>query len=254
MKADLPFPLGSPQFEELRVLSRERDDESRDRMVELLLEAGLPEDEIREAEAEQLPREGSVLVGGRPCAYRFREHLLEIDGAVPEDLCRRVVKQAMQNGAWAPVRQTAPDGSQYNDDGRTGHRQVFAHSTFPEVRASVTNLIGEAARFYWCRYQELVYTGSTGWEILRYKPGQEYKRHVDRSEDEVTSSRRLSVILYLNEGFGGGETEFMYPGPEFKVTPKVGRIVCFPPGFLYPHRGCPPIGDEKIVIVGWLTA
>jgi prolyl 4-hydroxylase len=49
--------------------------------------------------------------------------------------------------------------------------------------------------------------------ILKYQPGQEYKPHVDALPG-VKNQRHWTVLVYLNDGYDGGETHF----PELGVT------------------------------------
>ena len=44
-------------------------------------------------------------------------------------------------------------------------------------------------------------------QILRYRPGQQYRSHVDW--DGGDNRRVLTALVYLNEGYGGGETQFV---------------------------------------------
>ena len=48
-------------------------------------------------------------------------------------------------------------------------------------------------------------------QILRYRPGQEYRPHLDLLVDE--NPRILTALVYLNEDYAGGETEFVKTGP-----------------------------------------
>ena len=59
--------------------------------------------------------------------------------------------------------------------------------------------------------------------FYRYGPGQRFKMHKDGPwrEDELTS--RLTFLVYLNEGFDGGGTDFR----DLIVTPKVGSALIF---------------------------
>jgi len=67
----------------------------------------------------------------------------------------------------------------------------------------------------------------------------------------MQSSRRLGVyILYLNDVDEGGETEFLYLNQ--RIQPKKGRLVIFPSGYVFTHRGNPPISGEKHIMTGWL--
>jgi len=77
------------------------------------------------------------------------------------------------------------------------------------------------------------------WRFNRYLKGQYFRPHFDAgfiySETEKTL---MTFILYLNEGFEGGETTFFpgnqkfawgkpTPGIEYKIIPKAGTALCF---------------------------
>jgi prolyl 4-hydroxylase len=67
-----------------------------------------------------------------------------------------------------------------------------------------------------------------GWgeplHVLRYRPGEQYKPHVDALPG-VTNQRTWTALVYLNEGYGGGETEF----PELGIAAKgeAGDVLIF---------------------------
>jgi prolyl 4-hydroxylase len=62
--------------------------------------------------------------------------------------------------------------------------------------------------------------------VYRYEPGQHFGLHEDQSyfgpDGEVSL---LTLIVYLNEGFEGGETEF--PEQQRTVVPKTGTALLF---------------------------
>jgi prolyl 4-hydroxylase len=60
--------------------------------------------------------------------------------------------------------------------------------------------------------------------VLRYSPGQEYKPHVDALPGEV-NQRRWTMLIYLNEDYQGGETEF--PDLGIAVRGKLGDALLF---------------------------
>jgi prolyl 4-hydroxylase len=60
--------------------------------------------------------------------------------------------------------------------------------------------------------------------LLRYRPGQEYKLHCDAAPGEA-NQRILTALVYLNQGFGGGETFFPQLGFEFRGA--VGDLLIF---------------------------
>jgi hypothetical protein len=87
-------------------------------------------------------------------------------------------------------------------------------------------------------------------KIQQTVPGGGY--HVWHFEaSSFDSSRRLGVyILYLNDIEEGGETEFLYLNQ--RIKPKKGRLVIFPSGYVFTHRGNPPLSGEKYIMTGWL--
>jgi hypothetical protein len=60
----------------------------------------------------------------------------------------------------------------------------------------------------------------------------------------------MAFTIYLNDVEEGGETEFLYQS--IRVKPKKGRIVIWPSGFPFIHRGNPPISGEKYLITSWM--
>jgi len=62
-------------------------------------------------------------------------------------------------------------------------------------------------------------------QILSYAPGQEYKLHVDALPPSIDNQRVLTAIVYLNEDFQGGETDF--PALGLSVRGKTGDALIF---------------------------
>jgi hypothetical protein len=73
--------------------------------------------------------------------------------------------------------------------------------------------------------------------------------HYENSTAKNTT-RSLAWILYLNDDFEGGETEFLYKS--LRLKPKKGTLVVFPGGFTHTHRGNPPLTGTKYVITSFV--
>ena len=93
-------------------------------------------------------------------------------------------------------------------------------------------------------------------EILRYKPGGQYKPHADADNwfPETKNWKRvidrdLSILIYLNEGFSGGEIVF----PNFGVTlqPTRGLLIAFPSDCRYLHTARPVTAQTRYALVSW---
>jgi len=68
-----------------------------------------------------------------------------------------------------------------------------------------------------------------GWgeplNILKYAPGQQYKPHHDGTGADNVSVRRLTALIWLNDQFEGGETDF--PRIGVRVRGSVGDMLVF---------------------------
>lgn len=86
--------------------------------------------------------------------------------------------------------------------------------------------------------------------LKRYRPetGERFQLHFD-SIYEV-SNRYLVMLWYLNDLPGGGETVF--PDLEVAIAPATGRLLVFPPYWLYQHAGEPALGADKFILSTYL--
>lgn len=92
--------------------------------------------------------------------------------------------------------------------------------------------------------------------VLRYAPGQEYRPHYDWTGEP--NRRMQTALVYLNEGYGGGETEFCKTG--LKVQGRTGDVIVFrngKPGSskadpMSEHAGRPVMGGVKYLATRWV--
>ena len=82
--------------------------------------------------------------------------------------------------------------------------------------------------------------------IKKYVAGSEdvFRTHVD-AWDAASAKRFLIAIVYLNDN--DGSTQF--PTLGMTVEPKVGRLVLFPPMWMFPHSGNSPTAVDKHIIM-----
>jgi len=62
--------------------------------------------------------------------------------------------------------------------------------------------------------------------------------------------RALFWVLYLNEEFDEGETEFFFQ--RTKVKPRTGSLLMAPAGFTHTHRGNVPKNGDKYIATSWI--
>ena len=86
-------------------------------------------------------------------------------------------------------------------------------------------------------------------KLQRTKPSEGFH---DWHSDQLGGQpyRQIVSLLYLNDDFEGGETEFLHQS--VRIKPQVGKYVLFPAFWTHLHRGNPPIGGDKYIITGWL--
>ena len=75
--------------------------------------------------------------------------------------------------------------------------------------------------------------------------------HVEHNPGREMEKRVLVYSIYLNTVEEGGETEFLYQSQ--RVKPVKGRIIIWPAGFPYVHRGNPPLSGEKYIVTSWIN-
>ena len=95
-------------------------------------------------------------------------------------------------------------------------------------------------------------------QILRYRPGQQYRSHVDYLTG-AANQRIKTALLYLNRNYSGGETAFPLIG--LKVKGGTGDVLLFhnalPDGRVdkaSEHAGMPVLEGEKFIATRWIRA
>jgi prolyl 4-hydroxylase len=95
-------------------------------------------------------------------------------------------------------------------------------------------------------------------QVLRYRPGGEYKPHFDAIPG-FANQRILTMIVWLNEDYRGGETCFLKTGAKLKGG--TGDALLFrnalPDGRRDPdsgHAGLPVTRGEKLIASRWIRA
>ena len=85
--------------------------------------------------------------------------------------------------------------------------------------------------------------------FYRYDPGEYFAPHFDGAYRRPNGEISIwTFMVYLNEGFVGGETRFnsRYPHSDVTVVPQKGMALCFIHHLL--HEGAPVIQGRKYVL------
>ena len=83
--------------------------------------------------------------------------------------------------------------------------------------------------------------------IKKYEPNatDQYKEHVDVGNHN-SARRFFAGLLYLTDHEHEGETTFPYLN--LQVQPKPGRMLVFPPLWMFPHAGLPVSRQSKYIV------
>ena len=82
--------------------------------------------------------------------------------------------------------------------------------------------------------------------MKRYLPnGRDcFPPHVDVM-GQVAARRFMTAFIYLNAPAGG---ETVFPNLDIAVAPEPGKLLAFPPIWLFPHAGLPPRSSPKYIL------
>ena len=94
---------------------------------------------------------------------------------------------------------------------------------------------------------------SPGWKFQRSDTGGGFHQwHHEQGSGRQSTARFAVWMLYLNDVEEGGQTVFNDVTYDEKtnltINARRGRIVIFPPMWMYPHKGMPPISNSKYII------
>jgi hypothetical protein len=96
-------------------------------------------------------------------------------------------------------------------------------------------------------------------QLLSYERGGKYDPHADGELSvgkpggkrvwQRLHNRDVSILLYLNTEFTGGDLTF--PDFDITITPKPGLLVAFPSTADYLHGAQPTLSGDRMVLVTW---
>jgi len=86
--------------------------------------------------------------------------------------------------------------------------------------------------------------------MKRYRAGSDdnFEPHYDAHSEK--SRRYLVFLWYLNDVADGGETQFCDLG--IKIGACAGRLLMFPPYWMFQHAGLPPRSNDKYIVSTYL--
>ena len=175
-------------------------------------------------------------------------------GLLADDECDEIVELARARLTRSETVDVATGGNEINS-ARTSEGMFFTrgeHAVIARVESRIAALVNWPLE------------NGEGIQILRYRPGAEYKPHHDYFDPAQPGTPSIvkrggqrvgSLVMYLNTPLKGGGTTF--PDVMLEVAPIRGNAVFFSYDRPHPmtrtlHGGAPVIEGEKWVATKWL--
>jgi len=183
-----------------------------------------------------------------------RPRVVVFGGLLSDEECSALMDLAAPRLLRSETVDNATGGSEVNA-ARTSDGMFFERGEAPLI-ATIEQRIAELL----CWPVE----NGEGLQILRYRPGAEYRPHHDYFDPQHAGTARIlerggqrvgTLVVYLNTPQGGGATTF--PDVGLEVAPVRGNAVFFSYDRAHPdtrtlHGGAPVTAGEKWVATKWL--
>lgn len=187
-------------------------------------------------------------------AVMEKPRVVVLGGLLSDEECDALVALATPRLARSRTVQLATGGEELNDD-RTSDGMFFQRGEHPvvaRIEARIARLVNWPV------------VHGEGIQVLRYRPGAEYKPHYDYFDPAAPGTASIvrrggqrvgTVVMYLAEPEAGGGTVF--PDVKLEVLPRKGNAVFFSydrpdPATATLHGGSPVLAGEKWIATKWL--
>jgi len=186
--------------------------------------------------------------------YVYRNNILIMDNTISDDQCDAMIdyfEKSRKHGMGWQAKVAERKDEQlpitsvetmniYDPTFLPDYMEMFwgkLYATYRELNPYLDTLPEHA--IHWLKLQKTPIGG--GFHNFHHEQG-------GRKHDNL--NRILVVMTYLNDVKEGGETEFL--DQNIRVSTKRGRSVLWPAYFTHPHRGNPPLSNEKYILTGWV--
>jgi prolyl 4-hydroxylase len=208
-----------------------------------------------------LPDRGQFLIAGleehpRP-TYEFLVggDLMIVEGAYPAPLCEALVSLAAANPSWENSTLAPPGNSAaYVDPNRRSSSKLTLglHPMLVPFERSLVRVAQACLSIYQMRNIFANVSGAPIFELLRYTVGQRFDEHIDLIPGHPSwGRRRVSVLVYPNDNYQGGE--LLFTRQNLTIKPRAGSLVLFPSDYTFPHASTPVVQGTKFAAVAWFT-
>ena len=181
----------------------------------------------------------------------LRDYVIVADNMLSDDICEAAIN--LFNNSDLHHENLATDG--YNFTQLNVTRNASVSEGCKHLHDSLVHASLNALKHYKQSISESSFwpdrTALEEFRIKRYLPSTDnrFDDHVDAASLS-TAKRYLVFFWYLNDVAEGGETYF--PTFDISVRPKTGRVLIFPPMWMFPHRANKAISNTKYMVGSYL--
>lgn len=176
----------------------------------------------------------------------FTDEVFVVEDLLSPEECDSFIQRSEALG-YEEALVTSPDGQVFAPDVRNNHRVICDD---PEL-----------AEELWEKVQDVIPLEMEGhracgvnerFRFYRYNRGEQFNWHQDGPFENDGGQRSfLTLMIYLNDGFEGGETSFNdsysdEPFDDFQVVPRKGMALFFVHSIF--HKGEPVLQGRKYVL------
>ena len=156
------------------------------------------------------------------------------ENVVPDELCDDIISYTIENKELTPSTYSTHDRTNPKSPQRVFMDDVWFRSGedkyYEEMKEHTLNVLSMYQKVH-----KVVCQRYTDFRINRYKSGGFMSEHIDNihhSHGQQYGYPHLSVLLFLNEYYGGGE--FVVADNQYETSK--GSAIIFPSNFMFPHK------------------
>lgn len=180
---------------------------------------------------------------------KLQDLICVYENVLDQDTCKFAINLFEENTS-RHERKDFILGSKFTQLNVTEHLNDLSEAT--QFHKLIFSKVLEYKQIYYDKVGKKLFPLQNSFEQLRIKKYNNdnhdcFDYHVDVM-DHQTAKRFLSFFWYLNDVFVGGETIF----EDVTIKPETGKLVIFPPLWMFPHEGKHPISNEKYLLSTYL--
>jgi prolyl 4-hydroxylase len=179
----------------------------------------------------------------RGVAATLYDHIMVAPNALAREHCQRLIDRFEASAEIETCQR----------EGAYSFTQLHLTSAWPDEHQQLMPIFVSHLRKYQERTQATYWPPTIAFENLRMKrylpDGRDgFPPHVDVMTQSA-ARRFMTAILYLNAPDGG---ETVFPHLDLSISPETGKLLAFPPLWLFPHAGLPPRSEPKYILHTYL--